>query len=163
MDHLCIGRQIRFGIGPNGRYNSLPEWKIRRGYMLNPIGRSSHSPRPLLEAEMVTVWTKTIRTHLESHSWLKIELKSTQLDAETCLYIYQDSDQMCFLVVYVDDLLLAATSQAFMDKVKEKLCHAFKMRDLAPVSYILGIEIEWDRRKHTISLSQKQYCEMVLK
>jgi hypothetical protein len=65
--------------------------------------------------------------------------------------------------VYVDDLLLGATSCAFMGKVKEKLTSAFKMRDLGLASYILGIKVEQDRKRHHIWLSQKQYIETVLK
>ena len=37
------------------------------------------------------------------------------------------------------------------------------MQDLGEVSYILSIKIEHDRRNHTISLSQKQYCKTILK
>lgn len=40
------------------------------------------------------------------------DLGFTHLDAETCLYVFRDDNgQICFLVVYVDDLLLAATSR----------------------------------------------------
>lgn len=35
----------------------------------------------------------------------------TRLDAETCLYIYRsDKGEVCFLVIYIDDLLLAAST-----------------------------------------------------
>ncbi|KIJ06565.1 hypothetical protein PAXINDRAFT_35872, partial [Paxillus involutus ATCC 200175] len=51
-------------------------------------------------------------------------------------------------------LLLAASSRKFMDSVKAKLSVAFKMRDLGEAKYILGIEINRDRKLRTISLSQ---------
>jgi hypothetical protein len=35
------------------------------------------------------------------------ELGFTRLNAETCLYVYQGKQGPCFLIVYVDDLLLA--------------------------------------------------------
>ncbi len=67
-----------------------------------------------------------------------------RLDSETCLYIFCDNKgQLCFPVVYVDDLLLAATSRTFMDGVKCKLTVQFKMQDLREASYILGITREW--------------------
>ena len=37
------------------------------------------------------------------------ELHFMHLDAKTCLYVHKEKNQLCFLVVYVDDLLLAAT------------------------------------------------------
>jgi hypothetical protein len=37
------------------------------------------------------------------------------------------------------------------------------MKDLGEASYLLGIEIHWDRRKGVLGLSQKSYIEKVLK
>ena len=68
-----------------------------------------------------------------------------QLDVKTCLYVFQKDGQVCFLVVYVDDLLLAASTQKFMDWVKSILKDAFQMRDLGEAKYILGLELCWDR------------------
>jgi hypothetical protein len=65
-------------------------------------------------------------------------------------------------VVYVDDLLLAASTTEFMRTIKTKLLDAFKMRDLGPASFILGLEIIHDRANHTIALSQAQYISKVL-
>jgi len=65
-----------------------------------------------------------------------------RIGAEHCLYIFRDSDgKICFMVVYIDDLLLATNSKALMRKAKKHLGESFKVRDLGPASYILGIEI----------------------
>jgi len=48
-------------------------------------------------------WNKTLDRKLR-------EMCFTWLNAETCLYVYKEKGNLCFLVVYVDDLLLAATS-----------------------------------------------------
>ena len=93
-------------------------------------------------------WNKTLDRALAG-------LGFCRLNAETCLYIYREGKQLCYLVVYVDNLLLAATSCPFMDKVKAMLASKFKMRDLGKASYALGIEIKRDRRKRTIRLSQR--------
>jgi hypothetical protein len=74
------------------------------------------------------------------------EIGFTWLDVETCLYTYREGNNICFLVVYVNNLLLVATTQGFMRKVKRKLSDAFKMWDLGAASYILGIKIERDRK-----------------
>ena len=49
-----------------------------------------------------------------------------------------------------------------MNSVKAKLSAAFKMRDLREAKYILRIEIKWNRKLQTISLSQFQYSRTVL-
>jgi transposase InsO family protein len=91
------------------------------------------------------------------------ELGFTRLDAETCLYVYRDGKGgICFLVVYVDDLLLAASSRQLMDKIKSTLSKRFHMHDLGEVKFILGIQVKRDRNRRTISLSQAQYIDSVL-
>ena len=116
-------------------------WKLRHSlYGLKQAGRT---------------WNKTLDRKLG-------ELGFTYLDAETCLYVFQKDGQVCFLVVYVDDLLLAATTQKFMDSIKAKLSASFKMRDLGEAKYILGIESKRNRKFQTISLSQSQYSRTVL-
>ena len=102
---------------PNGHC-----WKLKRSlYGLKQAGGT---------------WNKTLDRALT-------DLGFCRLDAETCLYIYREGKQLCYLVVYVDDLLLAATSRPFMDKVKAMLAAKFKMRDLGKATYALGIEIKW--------------------
>jgi hypothetical protein len=39
----------------------------------------------------------------------------------------------------------------------------FDMKDLGEASFVLGIEILWDRRKKVLGLSQKAYLEKILK
>ncbi len=42
--------------------------------------------------------------------------------------------------------------------MKEELGQHFKLRDLGPTKWFLGIHIIRDRSKRTLSLSQHQYC-----
>jgi len=116
-------------------------WKLQRSlYGLKQAGRT---------------WNKTLNRKLG-------DLNFIRLDAETCLYVFWKNGQVCFLVVYVDDLLLAATTRKFMNSMKAKLSAAFKMRDLGEAKYILGIEIKRNHKLQTISLSQSQYSRTVL-
>src|SRR5438445_9831969 len=64
-------------------------------------------------------WNKTLDCTLG-------ELGFTCLDAETCLYVLHKDGKVCFLVVYVDDLL-AATNWTFMNSIKSNLSSTFKM------------------------------------
>ena len=62
----------------------------------------------------------------------------------------------------MDDLLLEASTQKFMDWVKSILKDAFQMRDLGKAKYILGLELCQDRKAQTISLCQSKYIQGVL-
>ena len=102
------------------------------------------------------------------HTWNRTldkklgELGFTHLDAETCLYVLRKHGQVCFLVVYVDDLLLEASSRSYMNSIKEMLSSTFTMHDLGEAKFLLGIEIQRDWRLRTISLSQSQYAQTIL-
>jgi hypothetical protein len=67
-----------------------------------------------------------------------------------------------FLILYVDDILLASSDVNLLLEMKF-LSSNFDMKDLDEASFILGIEIHWDRRKGVLGLSQKTYLEKVLK
>lgn len=67
-----------------------------------------------------------------------------------------------FLVLYVDDILLASTDRgACMRQLF--LSSNFDIKDLGEASYVLGIEINIDRPKHLLGLSQHSYISKVLK
>ena len=60
-------------------------------------------------------------------------------------------------MVYMDDLLLAASTQKFMNWIKSILKSTFQMKDLGEVKYILGLELWQNWAVKTISLCQSQY------
>jgi hypothetical protein len=68
-----------------------------------------------------------------------------------------------FLILYVDDILLASSDVSLLLETKRVLSSNFDMKDLGEASFILGIEIHRDRRKGVLGLSQKAYLEKVLK
>ena len=59
-------------------------------------------------------------------------------------------------------MTFASKSQAAIDQTIKDLSQPFKLRDLGPTTQLLGIKIDWDRSKHSITISQKQYCLDVL-
>lgn len=67
-----------------------------------------------------------------------------------------------FIAVYVDDLLIARPSRDIM-AVKQALCNKFKMTDLGPCKYYLGMSLRRDRANRSIFLSQTIYLEKVLR
>jgi hypothetical protein len=80
-----------------------------------------------------------------------------------CIYAKFRSGKFIFLILYVDDILLASSDVSLLLKTKRFLSSNFDMKDLGEASFILGIEIHRDRRKGVLGLSQKAYLEKVLK
>jgi Reverse transcriptase (RNA-dependent DNA polymerase) len=59
-----------------------------------------------------------------------------------------------FLVLYVDDLLLATNDMNMLCEIKKILYRFFEMKDLGEVSYVLGLKIHRDRSQGILGLSQ---------
>ena len=68
-----------------------------------------------------------------------------------------------FLVLYVDDILLATNDTNMLAEIKQMLYNHFDMRDLGEASFILGIKIVRDRTNYVLQLSQRAYIDRILK
>ena len=68
-----------------------------------------------------------------------------------------------FLVLYVDDILLALNDPNLLIETKHMLSTHFDMKDLGEASYVLGIKILRDRANGVLKLSQRAYIERILK
>jgi hypothetical protein len=82
---------------------------------------------------------------------------------DNCVYSKFKSGKYIFLILYVDDILLASSDVSLMKETKKFLSSNFDMKDLGEAAYVLGIEIHRDRSKGVLGLSQKAYIEKVLK
>ena len=64
--------------------------------------------------------------------------------------------------VFVDDCTLVSKDKEMIQHIKQELMSCFKLRDLGPISQILGVQVTRDRSKRTLCLSQRQYAMDVL-
>ena len=80
-----------------------------------------------------------------------------RLSSDPSLYIYNRDDIKVIVPVFVDDITLASKSEKAVDRFVSELATHFKLRDLGPTSYLLGIKIDRDFENKQIFLSQKQY------
>ncbi|KAL9250241.1 Retrovirus-related Pol polyprotein from transposon TNT 1-94-like protein [Drosera capensis] len=82
--------------------------------------------------------------------------------ADDCIYHKFSGSKHIFLVLYVDDILLASNDIGLLHETKRFLSKKFEMKDLGDVSFVLGIQIHRDRLKGVLGLSQKGYIDKVL-
>ena len=82
---------------------------------------------------------------------------------DQCIYLKISGSKFIFLVLYVDDILLASNNVDLLHETKRLLSNHFDMKDLGEASYVLGIEIHRDRSCGVLGLSQKGYIERILK
>ncbi|GMI79054.1 hypothetical protein HRI_001574700 [Hibiscus trionum] len=89
--------------------------------------------------------------------------KYTRSKYDHCVYLRKLQDgSFIYLLLYVDDMLIASKSQQEIDKLKAQLNQEFEMKDLGEAKKILGMEISRDRRRGKLCLTQKQYLKKVL-
>ena len=87
--------------------------------------------------------------------------KENQVD--NCVYMKSEGKNFIFLILYVDDILLASTNLDLLEQTKSFLSKKFDMKDLGEAKYVLGIEIKRDRSRFLLGLSQQSYINTVLK
>lgn len=82
---------------------------------------------------------------------------------DTCVYIKKLSeDTHIYLLLYVDDMLIASSDKEEIKKLKKLLSKEFEMKDLGPAKKILGMDIIRNREEGTLWLSQENYVDKVL-
>ncbi|GFZ06430.1 hypothetical protein Acr_18g0006000 [Actinidia rufa] len=86
--------------------------------------------------------------------WLKKSLYGLKQSPRQCFMIY--------LLLYVDDMLIASKSKVEIDILKAQLSQEFEMKDLGKAKKILKIEIKRDKVKGTVWLTKTQYLKKVL-
>ena len=65
---------------------------------------------------------------------------------DQCIYQKFSGSKICFLVLYVDDILLATNNKGLLHGVKQFLSKNYDMKDMGDVTYVIGIKIHRDRR-----------------
>ncbi|WVZ81831.1 hypothetical protein U9M48_029166 [Paspalum notatum var. saurae] len=83
-------------------------------------------------------------------------------DYDSCVYLKTVKGSTIYLLLYVDDMLIAAKDKNEIAKLKAQLNSKFEMKDLGAAKKILGMEIIRDRHDGKLYLSQKGYIKRVL-
>lgn len=80
------------------------------------------------------------------HWFLKFSTTLAQFGFKSChgdhtIFVKGVNEVFLVVLVYVDDILIASTSDAAVVEFKEQLSSAFQLRDLGTPQFFLGIEI----------------------
>src|SRR5205807_9116357 len=76
--------------------------------------------------------------------------------------LFINYERQVILLLYVDDLVLAAPSQDQIGWIRRRLHAEFEMTDLGELRTFLGLEIKRNRTLRTLHLSQSKYIEKIL-
>ena len=79
-------------------------------------------------------WYKRFDTHM-------VENGFKRCNYDSCVYFKVSDDVTVYLLLYVDDMLIACKDKCKIEHVKEILKSVFEMKDLGLAKKILGMEI----------------------
>ena len=93
---------------------------------------------------------------------LGLEFKKSESDH--CVYMKRDGQNMIFVALYVDDLILASNTSKMLQETKQALSDRFEMTDMGQLKYFLGIEIEQHFEIETLTMRQTKFaCDILAK
>lgn len=130
-------------------YMSLPQgYTPAPGTCLppNPVCRLRKSLYGLKQASRQ--WYKRLSSVLLGANYV-------QSPADNTLFVRKVLDSYVAVLVYVDDILIASNDDAAVKKLQALLRSEFKIKDLGPARFFLGLEIA--RSVEGISVCQRKY------
>jgi histone deacetylase 1/2 len=80
--------------------------------------------------------------------------------ADTSLFYYNKGGYRLFVLVYVDDIIVASCSQAATDALLKDLQSEFALKDLGNLHYFLGVEVK--QTQEGLVMSQRKYASEIL-
>jgi hypothetical protein len=84
----------------------------------------------------------------------------TATRSDNSVFTYANGADAALLLLYVDDIVLTASTSALLQCIIAKLTCEFTMKDLGDLHFFLGIPVT--RTPAGFFLSQKQYAEDIL-
>ncbi|KAE8720102.1 hypothetical protein F3Y22_tig00109916pilonHSYRG00008 [Hibiscus syriacus] len=76
------------------------------------------------------------------------------------LFIYKNGSDTAYILLYMDDIILIASSDRLRKYFMTLLGSEFSMKNLGPLSFFLSIDVT--RHAHGLFLSQKQYAAKII-
>ena len=128
-----------------------------------PTNKEAHTYQPPMACRLIKaiyglkqsprMWYGRIHTFFQVQNF-------TRSDYNHSLYInYQ---KQVIILLYVDDLVVAAPTKEVIHWIHQQLHHEFAMTDLEPLEHFLGLEIVRNRQLRTLHQCQSQYVQKIL-
>ena len=89
-----------------------------------------------------------------------VKLGFTPSKADTSLFYYQKGSYTIFVLVYVDDIIVASSSQTAISALLQDLQHDFALKDLGDLHYFFGIKVK--KTQNGLLMSQQKYASDII-
>jgi hypothetical protein len=99
-------------------------------------------------------WNKRFATYHRSLGFVASAM-------DTSLFVYRNGDDIAYLLLYVDDIVLTASSDTLLQHIIDRLHSEFAMTDLGDLHDFLHMSVT--RSSDRLFLSQRQYALEILR
>ena len=86
-----------------------------------------------------------------------------QSSIDVCMYTYEASGSILWLLVWVDDTVIVDNDPSLRERFVSDLGKRFPIEDKYELTWILGVNVTRDRQKRTLILSQELYVQDLIK
>jgi hypothetical protein len=101
-------------------------------------------------------WSKELASFLQ-------RLKFSRSRADPCLWFrLMDDGTFLIILVYVDDIIQVG-KKIWIDIFRDAISKEYQMTHDGPINFILGIEVNRDRNKRTLTMTQTAFIHSILK
>ena len=90
------------------------------------------------------------------------DLGFTRMEVDWGVFVVMIAHHILILASHVDNCMVTGSSSTLIKVFKEEISMHFKITDLGPISWLLGMKVTCDRKARTISLSQESYINAIL-
>ena len=134
-------------------------------YLEQPPDFSSDNPRKyVLRLHKALYGLKQgARNWYESLKGALEQLGFKRMESDHGVFVKRWEDRRFVVVgMHVDDCLSIGTSQGLVTEFKKRINEKYKMTDLGPCKWLLGIKIDRDLANGTLALSQHTYIDSIV-
>ncbi|GAA5971198.1 hypothetical protein JCM11641_004182 [Rhodosporidiobolus odoratus] len=100
-------------------------------------------------------WNTELDETLKKKGWIRSA-------TDVCLYTKKVNGELVYLLIYVDDGLVACSNYSIARALIDDLATTYKLKFLGHASHYLSLQIHRDPSTGSISLSQKRYVRDIL-
>ena len=145
-------------------YLNSPLGKEEVIYLEQPVGHETKDRKHWVWKLLKTLYglKQGARNWYDALCKALAELGFERTEADHGVFFKYVGKDIVILAVHVDDCMVTGSSTILVNKFKEEMNGKYKLTDLGPANWLLGIKISRDLTNKTISLSQHAYIEAII-
>ena len=99
------------------------------------------------------LWNNTLRQFMQSQNL-------SQSITDPCVFVRKTDKDTLYVLIWVDDIIISASSMQIINEFKTNLANRFKVKDLGPLKWFLGVQFNVTDK--LISMNQSLYVKNIL-